>query len=103
KAGARRLLDEGPYCAATARDWASASRASIEKRRRRDLRRWRRRSRGRRSRLAQRADSHAEQANATVERDALQALARRAAYPGRVARRLVDGAIARDGLEIVVA
>ena len=64
------------------------------------------RSRGARSvggERRQRRDAHAEEADAPLERHALQALARRAPDRLRILRRVLDRAIARDRLEVVEA
>src|SRR5213593_1030885 len=53
--------------------------------------------------LLQRARSHAEQAQAPRQVDALQAFPRHAADRARVGRGLRQGVVARDGLEVVEA
>ena len=50
---------------------------------------------------AQRSDTHAEQPDAPVERDAFQAFACGAADRARVMGRRIESAVARDGFEII--
>ena len=53
--------------------------------------------------FAQRAYTHAKEPDAPVERHAFQAFTRRAAYGARVPCRLIEGAVAGEGFEVVVA